>query len=109
MGNSHIGNFLKLVVFLTLIVLFYFGYFKSAFKLYSKKLTNTLIFEESIKETEPPTVTVCFSPPYKPSVMTKYKINGSIFWRDNFPSVLINNTIQVLYRHLGLNWHSSEN
>ena len=78
-----------------LLVWYYFGYFSLAFEQFSKKSTNTMFHEESIEEIEPPAITICFDPPFKPSVFEKYRINKWIFFYNNFPHVIANNTFKV--------------
>ena len=86
---------LKLMVLIALLVLFYIYYFRVVFKQFTEQLTNTAKFEEKITVTEPPTITLCFDPRFKPSVFEKYNITNWIFFDDYFPKVLENKTIKA--------------
>jgi hypothetical protein len=88
-------TFFKFTVLIALFVLFYVYYFRVVFKHFTEELTNTAKFEEKITVTEPPTITLCFAPRFKPSVFEKYKITGKIFYKDIFPEVLKNKTIKA--------------
>ena len=58
-------------------------------------LRTLFINLESIEEIEPPTVTVCFDPPFKPSVFEKYGVNEALFKYISFPNVNTNKTVMV--------------
>ena len=88
-------TFLKFTVLIALLVLFYFYYFRVVFKQFTEQLTNTAKFEEKITVTEPPTITICFDPIFKPSVLEAYNINDWIFFQDRFPEVMKDKTIKV--------------
>ena len=89
------GNLLKFTVLIALLVLFYFFYFRVVFKHFTEQLTNTSKFEEKITVTEPPTITICFDPIFKPSVFEEYNITDWIFFEDYFPEVMKNKTIKA--------------
>ena len=89
------GNLLKFTVLIALLVLFYFFYFRVVFKHFTEQLTNTSKFEEKITVTEPPTITICFDPIFKPSVFEEYNITDAIFFADRFPEVMENKTIKA--------------
>ena len=86
---------LKIFVFLALLTLFYIFYFKKIFKLFSAKYTNTAKFEEKIKMIEPPAVTLCFSPNFKPSVLKELSITDNILISNRFPEIFAKKTIKV--------------
>ena len=86
---------LKFMVLIALLVLFYVYYFRVVFKQFTEQLTNTAKFEEKITVTEPPTITLCFDPRFKPSVFEKYNITNWIFFGDYFPKVVENKTIKA--------------
>jgi len=88
-------TFLKFTVLIALLVLFYVYYFKVVFKQFTEQLTNTAKFEEKITVTEPPTITICFDPIFKPSVFEEYNITDWIFFEDYFPEVMKNKTIKA--------------
>ena len=52
-------------------------------------------FRQRFTCTEPPTITLCFDPRFKPSVFEKYNITNWIFFDDYFPKVLENKTIKA--------------
>ena len=79
---------LKALVFISLLILFYIFYFKQVFDQYSNQLTNTAKFEEKIEHVEPPTLTICFEPIYKPSVLEKYNVTEEMFFEDDFTDLL---------------------
>ena len=89
-------TFLKSTVLLALLVLFYVYYFRVVFKQFTEQLTNTAKFEEKITVAEPPTITLCFDPRFKPSVFKKYNITNWIFFGDYFPEVMENKTIKAI-------------
>ena len=86
---------LKISVLFTLLILFYIYYFKQVFKHFSEELTNTAKYDEKITAIEPPTITVCFTPSFKPSVFEKYNITDWIFFGDYFPDVTAKKTIKA--------------
>ena len=86
---------LKFMVLIALLVLFYVYYFRVVFKQFTEQLTNTAKFEEKFTVTEPPTITLCFDPRFKPSVFEKYNITKWIFFGDYFPEVMENKTIKA--------------
>ena len=88
-------TFLKFTVLITLLVLFYVYYFRVVFKQFTEQLTNTAKFEEKITVTEPPTITLCFNPIFKPSVFEEYNITNWIFFDDYFPEVMENKKIKA--------------
>ena len=87
--------FLKFAVLTALLVLFYVYYFRVVFKQFTEQLTNTAKFEEKITVTEPPTITICFDPIFKPSVFEEYNITDWIFFKDRFPEIMKNKTIKA--------------
>ena len=95
-------TFLKFTVLIALLVLFYVYYFKVVFKQFTEQLTNTAKFEEKITVTEPPTVTICFDPIFKPSVFEEYNITDWIFFEDLFPEVMKDKTIKANRQFLHL-------
>ena len=88
-------TFLKFTVLIALLALFYVYYFKVVFKQFTEQLTNTAKFEEKITVTEPPTITLCFNPIFKPSVFEEYNITNWIFFGDYFPEVMKNKKIKA--------------
>ena len=88
-------TFLKFAVLIALLVLFYVYYFRVVFKQFTEQLTNTAKFEEKITVTEPPTITLCFNPIFKPSVFEEYNITNWIFFGDYFPEVMKNKKIKA--------------
>ena len=88
-------TFLKSTLLIALLVLFYAYYFRVVFKHFTEQLTNTAKFEEKITVTEPPTITLCFNPIFKPSVFEKYNITDWIFFDDYFPEVMENKKIKA--------------
>ena len=86
---------LKISVFVILLILFYIFYFKEVFKHFSEQLTNTAKYDEKLITMEPPIITVCFTPPFKPSVFEKYNITDWIFFENHFPDVTANKTIKA--------------
>ena len=86
---------LKFAVLIALLGVFYVYYFRVVFKQFTEQLTNTAKFEEKITFTEPPTITLCFDPRFKPSVFEKYNITNWIFFGDYFPKVMENKTIKA--------------
>ena len=86
---------LKTSVLSTLLVLFYIYYFKQVYKHFSEQLTNTAKYEEKITVTEPPTITICFDPAFKPSVFEKYNISDWVFHEEYFPNVTANMSIKA--------------
>ena len=86
---------LKTSVLLTLLVLFYIYYFKQVYKQFSEQLTNTAKYEEKITVTEPPTITICFDPAFKPSVFEKYNISDWVFFEEYFPNITANMSIKA--------------
>ena len=88
-------TFLKFTVLIALLVLFYVYYFRVVFQQFTEQLTNTAKFEEKIKVTEPPTITLCFDPRFKPSVFEEYNITNLIFHEDSFPELMKNKKIKV--------------
>ena len=93
--TMQIEAILKTIAFLALLVLYYIGYFRVVFDQFSKQLTNTISNEETILEIEPPALTICLNPPYKPLVFEKYGIDKWIFEYNYFPDVVANKTITV--------------
>ena len=87
--------FLKFAVLIALLVLFYVYYFRVVFKQFTEQLTNTAKFEEKITVTEPPTITLCFNPIFKPSVFEEYNITNWIFFGNYFPEVMENKKIKA--------------
>ena len=88
-------NILKFFVVSALLTSFYFYYFRQIFKLFSAKYTNTAKFEEKIKMIEPPAVTLCFSPNFKPSVLKELSITDNILISNRFPEIFAKKTIKV--------------
>ena len=88
-------TFLKSTILISLLVLFYVYYFRVVFKHFTEQLTNTAKFEEKITVTEPPTITLCFNPIFKPSVFEEYNITNWIFFGDYFPEVMENKKIKA--------------
>ena len=86
---------LKFMVLIALLVLFYVYYFRVVFKQFTEQLTNTAKFEEKITVTEPPTITLCFDPKFKPSVFEEYNITNWIFFEDYYPEVMKNKKIKA--------------
>ena len=89
-------NILKFFVVLALLTLFYFYYFRQIFNLFSAKYTNTAKFEEKIEMIEPPAVTICFSPNFKPSVLKSLNITDDMFF-NRYPEAFTNKNMNVQY------------
>ena len=96
MAKLQRRNILKIFVFLVLLTLFYIFYFKNIFKLFSAKYTNTAKFEEKIEMIEPPAVTICFSPNFKPSVLKSLNITEDMFF-NRYPEAFANKNMNVQY------------
>ena len=60
-------------------------------------ITNTAKYETKLTEIEPPVWEVCLHPFYKPSVFEKYNITSYIFYSNDYPEVLKNNTILEIF------------
>ena len=90
-------SILKILVLIALLIIFYVYYFRQVFRQFSENLSNTGIYEEKIVVTEPPTITICFKPAFKPSVFKKYNITKKIFSDefDPFPNISASKTIQA--------------
>ena len=86
---------LKSTVLIALLVLFYVYYFGEVIKHFTEQLTNTAKFVEKITVAEPPTITLCFDPRFKPSVFEEYNITNWIFFEDYYPKVMKNKTIKA--------------
>ena len=86
---------MKSTVLIALLLLFYVYYFREVIKHFTEQLTNTAKFEEKITVAEPPTITICFDPIFKPSVFEEYNITDWIFFEDLFPEVMKNKTIKA--------------
>ena len=89
-------NILKFFVILALLTLFYIYYFRQIFNLFSAKYTNTAKFEEKIDMIEPPAVTLCFSPNFKPSVLKSLNITDDMFF-NRYPEAFTNKKMNVQY------------
>ena len=66
-------------------------------KNYSAGITNTAKYENKLTQIEPPVFELCLDPFFKPSVFEKYNISSSIFFNNDYPDVLINNTILNIF------------
>ena len=94
-AKNNVGMVFKILLFLILLILFYFGYFIFVLDSYSKKITNTMTSENFVIQMEPPAITICFDPPFKPSVMEKYNISQKIFETNFYPNLIASKTIKV--------------
>ena len=86
----------KFMAFNILLILFYVGYFRLVFTQFSKQQTNTITYDESFKSAEPPTITICFDPAFKSSVLESYNVTKEIFYIDHFSDVFETKKIKVL-------------
>ena len=88
---------LRVLALVILFVIFFFNYLKPIVIQWSNGITNTAKHEEPITDVEPPAITVCFEPKFKPSVFNMHNITEDIFYVNAFPDVVVNNTIKVIY------------
>ena len=90
-------TFFNAVILLILLLLFYIYYFQQVIKNYSEGITNTAKYENKLTQIEPPVFELCLDPFFKPSVFEKYNISSYIFYANDYPDVLINNTILDIF------------
>ena len=86
---------LKGIVLLILMVLFLNFYLRPIVWHYWKKLTNTAKHDEKVTEIEPPAITVCLKPSFKPSVFRKLGIKQDIFFLEAYPNITDQKAVKV--------------
>ena len=77
--NKHFITIVKLLCIGILLIFYYLYFFKDVIDQYSEGLTNFATKEETVRSTETPAITLCFSPPYKQSIIDEYEIVSDHF------------------------------
>ena len=86
---------LKAIILLILLVLFFVFYLQPIVNNYVQKLTNTAKHEEKVTKIEPPAITVCLKPIFKPSVFRKLGVRHEVFFGDVQPNITDKKSIKV--------------
>ena len=76
---SKTTRFLRALLLISLVAVFFFLFFLQVVEQYLEKYTNTAKFEERVETVEAPTLTIC--PGWKTSVMEQYKITNMVFMK----------------------------